>query len=62
MGNGLAAQLRAEIPIRAQAVGEPEDVAMKRFEGNIAALKRHLVKRREFLLNTTELKTLAVAR
>jgi hypothetical protein len=47
--------------VRAQAVGEPEDAALKRFESNIASLKEHLVKRREFLLNTPELKAPAAA-
>jgi hypothetical protein len=32
---------------------------MKRFEANVASLKEHLVKRRDFLLKETEIKAIA---
>jgi hypothetical protein len=57
--DAMAAELREEIPFRAGLVGEPPEAAMARFNGNIGSLKQHLVKRREFLLNTPELKQLA---
>lgn len=57
----LAEKLRPEISVRADAIGEDREVAMQRFDDNIASLKRHLRKRREFLLGQDELKQLAEA-
>jgi hypothetical protein len=57
--DGLAAKLRPEIPIRAAAIQEDPAEAMKRFEANVASLKEHLVKRRDFLLKETEIKAIA---
>ena len=57
----LAEKLRPEVPIRADAIGESRDDAMERFDVNVESLKRHLRKRREFLLEQDELKQLAEA-
>lgn len=54
----LAESLRPEIAVRAKIVGESESDALARFDANIASLKRHLKKRREFLLAQDELKNL----
>ena len=51
----LAEKLRSEIPVRAAIVGESEEAAMARFNRNIQSLKRHLKKRRGFLLMQDEL-------
>lgn len=51
----LATRLRPEIPIRARALGESPDEALARLDRNVASLKEHLVKRREFLLKQEEL-------
>lgn len=53
--DAMAARLRPEIPIRAKAVGEEPSVALARLEANVASLKEHLVKRREFLLKQEEI-------
>jgi hypothetical protein len=55
----LASKLRPEVPIRAMAIQEDPAEAMKRFEANVASLKEHLTKRRDFLLNESEIKDLA---
>jgi hypothetical protein len=60
--DALGARLRPEIPIRAAARNEEPAKAMERFEGNIASLKEHLVKRRKFLLDQPELAAVAPAK
>ncbi len=52
----MAARLRPEVPIRAKALNRSPDEALKRLDENIASLKENLRKRREFLLNQSELK------
>ena len=53
--DALADRLKPEIPVRARARGEDPAEAQRRFERNVASLKEHLVKRREFLLKQPEL-------
>jgi hypothetical protein len=53
--DALAARLRPEIPIRAQAIGEEASQALARLDRNVASLKEHLMKRRQFLLGQEEL-------
>ncbi|HSH17377.1 MAG TPA: CotH kinase family protein, partial [Verrucomicrobiae bacterium] len=53
--DALAARLRPEIPIRAQAIGEEASQALARLDRNVASLKEHLMKRRQFLLAQEEL-------
>jgi len=53
--DALVGKLKPEIPIRAQAIGEPPEQALSRLEKNAASLKEHLVKRRQFLLQQREL-------
>ena len=53
--DAVAEQLRPEIPIRAAAVGEPVEEALRRFNVNIDMLKRQLVERRAYLLEQEEL-------
>jgi hypothetical protein len=53
--DAMATRLRPEIPLRAQARNEEPAVALQRLERNVASLKEHLVKRREFLLAQPEL-------
>lgn len=53
--DAMAARLRPEIPIRANALGERAADALERFDRNVASLKEHLVKRRAFLLAQGEL-------
>jgi hypothetical protein len=53
--DALAEKLKPEVPIRAKVRSENPEEALKRFEKNIASLKEHLVKRREFLLKQPEL-------
>ncbi|MFO1460013.1 MAG: CotH kinase family protein [Verrucomicrobiota bacterium] len=54
--DAMAARLRPEIPIRAHVIGEDPAVALSRLDKNVASLKEHLVKRRQFLLDQAELK------
>ena len=54
----LAERLRVEVPIRAAAIQERQEVAVERFKLNVDSLKQHLTKRREFLLKQDELKSL----
>ncbi len=54
----LADKLRPEVAVRAGLIGEPESQALARLESNVDSLKRHLRKRRAFLLEQDELKTL----
>jgi spore coat protein CotH len=56
--DGMAERLRPEIPIRARVIGEDPAVALSRLNQNVASLKEHLVKRRQFLLDQAELKAL----
>lgn len=56
--DAMAERLRAEIPIRAKVVGEAPDQALARLDRNVASLKDHLVKRRQFLLEQAEIKAL----
>jgi spore coat protein CotH len=57
--DAMAAQLRPEIPARAQALGEDPAVALARLDKNVASLKEHLVKRRQFLLEQDEIAKLS---
>ena len=52
----MASRLRAEVPIRAKTLGQSPEEALKRLDDNIASLKENLIKRREFLLDQSELK------
>ena len=52
----MASRLRAEVPIRAKTLGQSPEEALKRLDDNIASLKENLTKRREFLLDQSELK------
>lgn len=56
--DALAEQLKPEVAQRAKLVGEPVEIALKRLQSNIDSLKRHLSKRRAFLLDQEELKSL----
>jgi spore coat protein CotH len=53
--DALAARLRPEIPLRANAVGEKPAEALARLDRNVASLKEHLTKRRAFLLAQEEI-------
>jgi len=53
--DAMAARLRSEIPIHANALGEKPAEALERLDRNVASLKEHLVKRRAFLLTEEEL-------
>lgn len=53
--DALAERLRPDIAIRAEVVGEDPDQALARLDRNIASLKEHLVKRRQFLLAQKEI-------
>ena len=57
--DAMAARLKPEIPLRAQAVGEEPAKALARLDQNVASLKEHLVKRRKFLLEQGEIAKLA---
>lgn len=54
----LAARLEPEVDLRAKATGGDVDQARQQFQRNIASLKRHLVERRKFLLNSDEIRAL----
>ena len=54
----LASKLRPEVANRAKLLGEPESIAIERLNTNVESLKRHLSKRRAFLLQQDELKQL----
>ncbi|HSH16223.1 MAG TPA: CotH kinase family protein, partial [Verrucomicrobiae bacterium] len=56
--DAMAARLKPEIPLRAQAIGEEPAVALARLDKNVASLKEHLVKRRKFLLEQNEIASL----
>ena len=56
--DGMAARLKPEISIRANAVGENPSAALARLDRNVASLKEHLTKRRQFLLDQEEIKKL----
>ncbi len=56
--DAMAAKLRQDVAIRANLIGEPPTEALRRLEANVASLKRHLTKRRAFLLSQDELKSL----
>ena len=51
----LAERLKPEVTIRAKALGEKPSRAIARLDKNVASLKEHLVKRREFLLQQQEI-------
>ena len=57
--DAMAARLKPEIPIRAQAIGEEPAVALARLDRNVASLKEHLMKRRKFLMEQDEIAKLA---
>lgn len=51
----LADRLRDDVSLRATAINEDAEVALKRLDANVASLKEHLTKRRKFLLEQDEL-------
>jgi hypothetical protein len=51
----MEARLKPEIALRAGILDEAPSDALRRFESNLASLKEHLIKRREFLLAQPEL-------
>jgi spore coat protein CotH len=53
--DAMAERLRPEIPIHASAVGENPAEALARLDRNVASLKEHLTKRRQFLLDQEEI-------
>jgi len=55
----LATQLRPEISVRATIIGELPATALARFDRNLESLKRHLKKRRAFLLDQEEIMSLS---
>jgi hypothetical protein len=52
----LQEKLKEEVPVRAELLKENPQEAAATFERNLASLKEHLVKRREFLLAQDEIK------
>ena len=54
----LATRIRPEVVRRAEKLNHDVEKATRRFERNIATFKEHLEKRRDFLLDQDELKTL----
>ena len=54
--DGMESQLGPEVRLRAEENGPDVDVALDRFRDDIESLKRHLEKRREFILSQDELK------
>lgn len=52
----MHARLRPEAAIRAEALGQNPADAVQRLEANVASLKENMTKRREFLLEQTEIK------
>ncbi len=52
----LQEELKEEVPVRAGLLNENPREAMTTFERNLASLKEHLAKRREFLLAQDEIK------
>ena len=56
--DAMAERLRPEVPIRAAVIAEDPALALARLDRNVASLKEHLVKRRQFLLEQAEIKSL----
>ena len=54
--DGMRERLKEEVALRAAAIHEDPKEAEDRFEKNLASLKEHLVKRRQFLLAQDELR------
>lgn len=54
--DATAERLRPEVRLRAEIFKADADVAMREFEGQVARLREHLKKRREFLLAQNEIK------
>ena len=54
--DAMSEKLRQEAAIRAKALNQDPSEILKRFDANIASLKENLTKRREFLLDQSEIK------